>query len=67
MLASEGYNKSKVEELVRNELMKDKEGLENFTWHDCSVCNSGLTTHVIEDENLVLEKFQLAWQSSVEH
>jgi galactokinase/mevalonate kinase-like predicted kinase len=61
MMASEGFDKKKVSDLVQEELLKHNEDLASFTWHDCRVCNHGLTTQIIEDKNLGLDAFKLSW------
>jgi hypothetical protein len=62
MLASQGYNMKKVRDLVQKELVNENEDLASFTFHDCRVSNQGLTVHIIEDENVGVESFDLAWQ-----
>ena len=62
MLASEGYDRTKVEEYVNKELVRENPDLAHFTWHNCRVCTKGLTTHVIDEPDINLESFKLSWQ-----
>lgn len=62
MIASEGYNVKKVRYLVQKELVQENEDLSSFTFHNCRISDQGLSVHVIEDENVDIESFDLAWQ-----
>ena len=62
MLATEGYNTSIVSDLVQKELSKDNEALKYFTWHNCRISDRGLTTTIIEEDNIDVESFNLDWQ-----
>jgi galactokinase/mevalonate kinase-like predicted kinase len=62
MLASEGYEMHHISNLVKQELLKGDKDLELFTWHTCRISHQGLTTHIIEEDNISVESFQLAWQ-----
>ena len=65
MLAAEGFNSSKVQAIVEEELVELSPGLAFFTWHECRICNEGLSTSVLEEVDIGVESFQLAWQSTL--
>jgi galactokinase/mevalonate kinase-like predicted kinase len=65
MLAAEGFNSSKVRAIVQEELVELSPDLALFTWHECRICNEGLSTSVLEETGIGVESFQLAWQSTL--
>jgi galactokinase/mevalonate kinase-like predicted kinase len=65
MLAAEGFNSTKVQAIVQEELVKLSPDLALVTWHECRICNEGLSTSVLEDTDIGVESFQLAWQSAM--
>jgi galactokinase/mevalonate kinase-like predicted kinase len=64
LLAADGYDYSKIESLVKQELPDASGDFALFTWHECRVCDQGLTTQILEDpeDALCAETFQLSWQ-----
>ena len=62
ILASDGYDTKQIERIIKKELIEENEDLEFFTFHGCRVSDKGLTMHIIEDETIDLESFDLSWQ-----
>ena len=62
ILASPGMNKLKIEQLVQDELIPQKKEFAQFTWHDCMICEEGMTTRVLEGE-IPVHSFDVAWHA----
>ena len=63
ILASPGMNKSKIKQLVQDELIPHEKEFAQFTWHDCTICEEGLTTRVLEGE-IPVHSFDVAWHAN---
>jgi galactokinase/mevalonate kinase-like predicted kinase len=63
LLGAPGMNKSKIQDIVRNELAPQNPGLALFTWHECHICQEGLTTRVLEGD-IAVDTFDIAWLMS---
>jgi galactokinase/mevalonate kinase-like predicted kinase len=61
MIISESFSKEKLSDLIRTELAVENHELSTFTFHDCQICQDGLTTKIMEEVDGSLEDFSLSW------
>lgn len=61
MVTSENFSKDKLLALIKSELATGNPELSTFTFHECRICQDGLTTRVIEETDGNLEEFSLKW------
>jgi galactokinase/mevalonate kinase-like predicted kinase len=60
LLTQEGVSTTKVQEECCEFLVKRTDAAD-FAWHECNVCEEGMTTRVLPEEDLSFESFDLAW------
>jgi fucokinase len=60
LLTKRGVSTTEVQEECL-EFLSNRTDAADFAWHECNVCEEGLTTRVLSEEDLSFESFDLAW------
>eukprot|EP00536_Pseudo-nitzschia_multiseries_P014337 jgi/Psemu1/298690/fgenesh1_pm.687_\ len=63
LLLSENVLKESIENIFEKSILPQHEDFKDFSFHDCRIAQSGLTSSIIEEEAIDANTYHLSWQS----
>jgi len=64
LLMSENVDRKNIESTFEKSILPQNDEFKDFSFHDCRIAQTGLTSSVINEESIDANTYSLSWQSS---